>query len=78
MSGKRPAIHPGKILREDFMKPLGLSSNALARALDATPAPPNATDGTAEIRALIGGDNNELPIPASRFAKLLEPCTESG
>jgi antitoxin HigA-1 len=27
------AIHPGEFLREDFMKPLGLSANALAIAL---------------------------------------------
>jgi addiction module HigA family antidote len=26
-------IHPGEILREEFMKPLGISSNALALAL---------------------------------------------
>jgi len=25
-----PPIHPGEILREEFMKPLGLSANALA------------------------------------------------
>jgi len=25
-----PPVHPGEILREDFMKPLGLSSNKLA------------------------------------------------
>ena len=25
-----PPIHPGEILREDFMKPLGLSMNKLA------------------------------------------------
>src|SRR3990172_7133689 len=30
-AGKRlPPIHPGEILREDFMKPLGLSMNKLA------------------------------------------------
>jgi addiction module HigA family antidote len=30
-SGKRlPPIHPGEILREDFMKPLSLSMNKLA------------------------------------------------
>jgi addiction module HigA family antidote len=28
-----PPIHPGEILREDFMKPLGLSAIGLARAL---------------------------------------------
>ena len=27
------AIHPGEFLREDFLKPLGMSSNALAIAL---------------------------------------------
>lgn len=29
--------HPGEILLEDFMKPLGLSQNALARALRVSP-----------------------------------------
>ena len=26
-------VHPGEVLREDYLKPLGLSANALARAL---------------------------------------------
>ena len=30
-------IHPGEILREEFMKPHGLSQNALARALNVPP-----------------------------------------
>ncbi len=38
MAKKLKPIHPGEHLREDFMKPLGLSSNALARALEVTPA----------------------------------------
>ena len=38
MVRKLPPIHAGEILREEFMKPLGLSSNALARALEVTPA----------------------------------------
>ncbi|MGH9578778.1 MAG: HigA family addiction module antitoxin [Terriglobales bacterium] len=29
-SRKRPPIHPGEILREDFLRPLGLSMNRLA------------------------------------------------
>jgi addiction module HigA family antidote len=29
-SERLPPIHPGEILREDFMKPLGLSMNRLA------------------------------------------------
>ena len=31
-------IHPGEILREEYMLPLGLSANALARALGVTAA----------------------------------------
>jgi addiction module HigA family antidote len=30
-------ITPGEILLEDYMKPMGLSQNALARALGVTP-----------------------------------------
>jgi len=36
-NGMRP-IHPGEVLREDFLVPLGMSANALAKAL-AVPAP---------------------------------------
>ncbi|MBM5812821.1 MAG: HigA family addiction module antidote protein [Gammaproteobacteria bacterium] len=36
-NGMRP-VHPGEVLREEYLKPLGLSANALARAL-AVPAP---------------------------------------
>ena len=36
-NGMRP-IHPGEILREEYMMPLGLSANALAHALGVTPA----------------------------------------
>jgi|SRR6267154_1512687 addiction module HigA family antidote len=38
MSKKLPTIHPGEILREEFMRPFGLSSNGLAKALGVTPA----------------------------------------
>ncbi len=34
LSKKLPPIHLGAQLREEFMIPLGLSSNALARALN--------------------------------------------
>ena len=27
------AVHPGEVLREEYLKPLGLSANALAKAL---------------------------------------------
>ena len=31
-------VHPGEILKHDFMEPFGLSSNALAKAIGVTPA----------------------------------------
>jgi addiction module HigA family antidote len=38
MPKKLPPIHPGEILREEFMLPHGLSSTALANAIGVTPA----------------------------------------
>lgn len=38
MRNRMRPIHPGEILREEYMLPLGLSANALARALGVTPA----------------------------------------
>lgn len=38
MRKKLAAIHPGEILLEEFMKPMDLSSSALANALGVTPA----------------------------------------
>lgn len=32
-----PCIHPGEILLEEYLKPLAVSQNALARALNVTP-----------------------------------------
>jgi len=40
---KLAPVHPGEILREDFLAPLGLSINALAPALR---VPPNHVSGT--------------------------------
>lgn len=45
-------VHPGEILREEYMKPLGLSANALARALSVTPARIN--DIAREKRSISG------------------------
>jgi len=36
-NGMRP-VHPGEVLREDFLRPAGLTANALAKALR-VPAP---------------------------------------
>jgi len=50
-NGMRP-IHPGEILREEYMAPLGLAANALARALGVTPARIN--DIVRERRGITG------------------------
>lgn len=36
-NGMRP-IHPGEILREDYLAPLGMTPHALSKALHVTPA----------------------------------------
>jgi antitoxin HigA-1 len=38
VKNKMRPIHPGEVLREEFMAPLKLSANALALALGVTPA----------------------------------------
>ena len=37
MSGQLPNPHPGEILLEEFLKPMGLSQTALARAIAVPP-----------------------------------------
>ena len=37
MSKRLPNIHPGEVLAEEFLSPLGLSQNALARSLCVPP-----------------------------------------
>ena len=34
---KLPNIHPGEILREEFLKPMGISQNRLAREIGVSP-----------------------------------------
>jgi addiction module HigA family antidote len=52
LSKRLDPIHPGEILLEDFMRPLGISINQLARDLD---VPPNRigaiVNGTRSITA---------------------------
>jgi antitoxin HigA-1 len=58
----RIATHPGEILREEFMLPLGLSANALARELH---VPPN------RITAIVATENPRAVTPdtALRLAR---------
>ncbi|MBA3975732.1 MAG: addiction module antidote protein, HigA family [Candidatus Solibacter sp.] len=52
-------IHPGEILLEDFMKPLGISINQLARDLD---VPPN------RISAIVNGARSITADTALRLS----------
>lgn len=53
-------IPPGEILSEEFMKPLGVSINALAREID---VPPN------RISAIVGGKRAITADTALRLGK---------
>lgn len=55
-------IHPGGILLEDFMKPLGISMNQLARDLD---VPPN------RISAIVNGTRSITADTATEAGNLL-------
>ena len=57
---KMRAIHPGEILREEFLMPLGLSAHALAVALRV--AAPRINDIVREKRSV-------TPDPALRLAR---------
>lgn len=53
-------IHPGEILKEEFMVPYGLSANALARVIK---VPPN------RVTAIVNGTRGMSADTALRLAK---------
>lgn len=59
--------HPGEILREDFMAPLGLSATALAAALGVP---------TNRLTAVIAGDRSVTPNTALRLARYFHTSPE--
>jgi addiction module HigA family antidote len=61
-------ITPGEILREDFMEPLGLSANALAKALR---VPPN------RITAILNGTRSITADTALRLARYFSTTPQS-
>jgi antitoxin HigA-1 len=63
-----PAVTPGEILREDFMEPLGLSANALAKALH---VPPN------RITAILNGTRSITADTALRLARYFNTTPQS-
>jgi len=53
-------IHPGELLLEEFMRPLGISINGLARAIDVPPG---------RISGIVNGKRAITADTALRFAK---------
>ena len=62
------SIIPGEILREDFMEPLGLSANALAKALH---VPPN------RITSILNGTRSITADTALRLARYFTTTPQS-
>jgi len=58
-SGMRP-IHPGEVLREEYLKPLEMSANALAKALKMTPS---------RINEIVRQERGITPDTALRLAR---------
>jgi addiction module HigA family antidote len=65
-NGMRP-IHPGEILREDYLVPLGMSSYGLARELR---VPPN------RITSIVNGSRAVTADTALRLARLFKTTPE--
>jgi len=61
--------HPGEVLIEEFLKPLGMSVNALALALR-VPA--------TRIGAIVKGDRSVTADTALRLARFSAPAPNSG
>jgi len=63
---KLPPIHPGEILFEKFMRPLGKSQNRLERDLN---APPRRIDGIVHGRRRISADTASASIQILRYLR---------
>jgi addiction module HigA family antidote len=59
-AGRLPPVHPGEVLRHDFLEPLGLSAHALAMALR---VPPN------RITTILAGERSVTAETALRLAR---------
>ncbi len=63
MRNQMRAIHPGEILSKEFMEPLGLSGNALAKAIG---VPAN------RVAAIVKGQRSVTASSALRLAKYFD------
>lgn len=60
ISNRMRPVHPGEILLEDFLKPLDMTPNALAKALNVTPA---------RVNEIVKGERGITPDTALRLAR---------
>ncbi|MES1244374.1 MAG: HigA family addiction module antitoxin [Acidobacteriota bacterium] len=60
MSERLPNIHPGEVLLEEFLKPLGVSQNRLARDLKVPPR---------RVNEIVLGKRSITPDTALRLAR---------
>ena len=67
MKNRMRPIHPGEILREEFLVPLGMSARELARALD---VPAN------RVSSIVAGKRDISADTALRLAKALRTGPE--
>ena len=67
MANLIPAPHPGETLREDILKPLGMSVNQLAKALDVT---------ATRLNDIVRGRRGITADTAQRLARYLGTSAE--
>jgi addiction module HigA family antidote len=67
MASILPPIHPGEILREEFLAPLGLSAGALARRIHVP---------RTRIERLVAGQTAVTPDTALRLARIFGTTPE--
>ena len=63
----RIATHPGEILREEYLSPLGMSASALARELDVP---------TNRVTSILNGDRGVTADTALRLGRYFDTTPE--
>jgi hypothetical protein len=66
---KLPNIHPGEVLLQEFLIPLGISQNALARSIGVPPR---------RINEIVLGKRRLLPIPLFGWRTISKRRSSSG
>ena len=62
LPSERPPTHPGEMLLEEFLKPLGVSQSAFARRLGTS---------SSRLNAIVRGTRGVTPDTALRLARVL-------